>query len=205
MRLVDAATSDALSATTQVPRDFMEIRARDRSSGAVVTDYMWSGGADVSAAILDPFTGSERTQIWRGVGHLVGVGPVARVSNLTITRTIIRLSEVSQRVNDLIRAYDPKYGTVILYRAFISPETRKFVSAGRARFVGQIDNIIFTDPAEGGTGGVEVTCKSRMQDLTRGNPATRSDPYQRLRGDPDDTFRKFVAAIGQREFRWGEK
>ena len=204
MRLVDSATSDALSATLQVPRDFLELRARNRSSGAAITDFMWSGGTDVSAAILDPFTGSERTQLWHGVGHLVGVGPVMRVSNLTITRTIIRLSEVSQRVNDLIRAYDPKYGTVILYRAFISPETRKFVSPGRARFVGQIDNIVFTDPAEGDTGGVEVTCKSRMQDLTRGNPATRSDSYQRLRKS-NDTFRKFVAAIGQRKFSWGEK
>lgn len=202
MITLDSSTQSALSSTRQVPRDFLEIKARDRSNGAIITDFLWSGIEEVEQAVIDPFTGQEKSEIWFGAGHMVGIGTIARVSNLTITRTVIRLSEISDRVNDLIRGYDPKYGSVVLYRSFIDPETGKFVAAGRPRFVGQIDNIEITDPEEGGVGGVEVTCKSKLQDLTRSNPAKRSDSYQRLRNE-NDTFRKYVASIGQREFTWG--
>lgn len=201
---LDSATQTAQANPIQVPRDFLEIRARDRSTGNPVHDFIWSGHEDITHSVLDPLTGTEKSNTWFGAGHLVGVGAVTRVSNLTISRVTIRMSEISDRVNDLIRAYDPKYGTVILYRSFLDPDTMNFVSAGRTRFLGQIDNIEFTDPEEGGVGGVQVTCKNNMQDLTRANPATRSDAYQRLRNE-NDTFRKYVASIGQREFFWGKK
>lgn len=199
---LDSATQAAQAAPQQVPRDFMETRARNRNTGAELIDYMWSGIEDIEATVLDPLTGSEKTRTWYGGGNLVAISAVPRVANLTISRVTIRFSGLSDRVNDLIRVYDPKYGTVILYRGFLDPQTRQFVAAARPRFVGQIDSIQFTENEN--SADVEVTIKNRLQDLTRTSAATKSDPYQRRRS-ASDTFHKYTVAIGQREYFWGKK
>ena len=117
------------------------------------------------------------------------------------------MSEVSDRVARLLREYDPKYSTVILYRSFFNPVEYDFAGPGTPRFVGTVSNIVITDPDEddGGSGGsVRLTCKNFISDLDRSSPATRSDAWQRKRNS-DDTFRKYAATIGTREFFWGRR
>lgn len=199
---VDANTLAALRTGKLIPRDFLEVRARNRTDNSEVKEFLWSGVETISQSVVDPLTGATRTETWRGAGHTVSVGVVSRVSNLTITRLNIKLSNVSDRVNDLIRLYDPKYSTVMLFRSFIDPENRTFIAAGRCRFLGAIDFVKFTRPEENSQGEVEVTCKSYIQDLVRSSPAKRSDAFQRVRNS-NDTFRKYAATISQREFLWG--
>lgn len=199
---LDTATQQAQAKSVQWPRDFLELRVRDNDDNPV-SDFMWSGVEDVPASVIDPFNGDQREYTWMGTGAFVQMGPISRTVGLTISTVTISLSAVADRVNDLIRSYNIKYGTVIVYRGFIDSVTGNFVAPARCRFIGEVSHIEFTD-SEGGEGGVDLICKNIVQDATRTNPATRSDAYQRVRNS-DDTFRKYTVAMAKREIFWGKK
>ena len=198
------ANQQAQTKPTTIPRDFIEIRARSKTDNSAVTEYLWSGVENITHTAKDPFTGTTASRTWQGAGNLIAVSAVTRVSNLTIQRVTINMSSISTRVNDLMRAYHVKYSTVILYRGFIDPTTGLFADAAFPRFVGQVDNVEIKDGAEGEESITTMTVKSNLQDLKRSNPATRSDAWQRKRLSTD-SFRKYCAWIGDRQFNWGRE
>ncbi len=202
--MIQLTTSEqaTLSAPILRPRDFIEIRARNISDNSPAHYYIWSGVEAISHRVIDPFTGRNNARTWLGAGQLVGVGAVARVSDLTISRTTIRLSNVSSHVNNLIRGHNVKYTTVIFYRSFLGGDAVN-PDPARCRFSGIVDTIEFTDEPDGLDGSVDIVCKSSIQDLTRTNPATRSYEYQKARAGDDGFFRYYAASMGSRKLDWG--
>lgn len=203
MITITSSLANALENNSLVPRDFMTVSARNRSDNSTVKEHLWSGVEDIQVNVLNPFTNSTEARTFVGAGHMVGIGPVPRVGNLTVNTVTIQLSQVASDTDRLIRTYDPKYSVVELFRGWFDPDSKSLVDVARPRFVGFIDEIEVTTPKENEQGVVEVTCKSFTQELTRASAATRSDSYQRLR-DANDTFRKYCATVGNREFRWGQ-
>lgn len=201
-RSLDSAVLTALAARTLVARDFLTFVARDRTTGDQITDSMWSDIGAVTAPVIDPDTGLEENRDFYGSGTLVQISDIPLVSNVTVQQVTISLSQVDDRVADLVRAYDLKQARVEIFRGLFDPATRLLVAPAVPRFVGFVDEVQIHTPAEGGEGSVVVTCASHTQEMLRSNPDTRSHESQKQRSGSDKFFLD-AAVVGGWEHFWG--
>lgn len=192
----------ALAKPRLIVRDFLSVRAKDRDTSAYIWDYTWSGIEEINTTVIDPETGASAARTFAPGGHLIGMSSVPRVSQLVVGSVTIAITGTSDHVNRLLRTYEPRLARVEIHRGYMDLNGQGLVGPAHPRFVGYIDRAPIVRPANGGLKTIEVTANSNVQDLTRVSGATRSDADQRLR-DPNDTFRKFAATIGNKKFRWG--
>lgn len=204
MRSISEENQAALEARALVARDFIWFIVKDRVTGNPVTDGYWSDVGDVSAQVIDPNSGGVVSRTFHGSMGLIQISDIPLVSNITVQTVQVRLSQVSDRIRDLVHGYECKQGQVQIWRGLFSPETRLMVSPAPPRFVGFIDNIDVSTPAENDDGGVMLTCVSHTQEMTRYNPDTRSDASQRLRSGSDN-FYKDTTVVGGWQHFWGRK
>jgi hypothetical protein len=202
-RALSAENFAALKARRLVARDFIRFIVRNRESGAPVEDAYWSDIYAISAQVIDPDTGGVVSHDFAPGGALISISEIPMISNLTVQSVRITLSQVSARVNTLIRAYNCKQGRVQIWRGQFNPQTREMVAPAYPRFDGKIDQAPITTPKENdASGDVTLTCISNTQELTRSNPDTRSDASQRLRSATDDFFAD-AAVVGSWPVFWG--
>ena len=203
-RSVAAEVQLALAARTVVARDFIWFVARNRETGEAVTDGVWSDIGNVAAEVIDPDTGEPVERTFYGSGTLIQVGDIPLVSNVTVQQVTITVSQIDDRMNDLIRLYDLKQARVEIFRGIFDPATRLLVSPAVQRFVGFVDQIEVKTGSENQEGGVTVTCVSHTQELLRANPDTRSHDSQKLRST-SDAFFVDATVVGDWEFFWGSE
>lgn len=203
MRAVSVEVAQALAAGRLVARDFLWIVARTRDTGSPITDGMWSDAGPITCQVINPNTNQAVTRSFVGAGTLVQISAIPLVSNLTVQTCTITLSQVIDRVNELVRVYDCKQARVEVFRGLFDPDTRDLVAPAEPRFVGFVDEIEIKTPSENEEGGVVLTCKSHTQEMTRSNPDTRSDASQRLRSSTDN-FYQDTTTIGEVELWWGK-
>lgn len=203
MRSISDENYAALQARKLVARDFIWFIVRDRTTGADVTDGYWSDVGTINAEVIDPNTGGSVERQWYGSGTLIQVSDIPLVSNLTVQTISIRLSQVADRVNALVRDYDCKQGRVQIFRGLFDPNSRKMVAPAESRFVGFIDTIDILTPSENSDGGVTINCVSHTQEMTRSNPDTRSHESQILR-HAGDNFYQDTTVVGEWELFWGK-
>lgn len=203
-RYISAENQAALEANRLVPRDFVWFVARNRSTGEPVYEGLWSDIGGVTASVIDPTTGLEDERNWFGSGNLVAISDIPAVSNLTIQTVEIQLSQILDRINQLVRDYDLMQARVEIYRGWFDPTTRIMVAPAEARFVGFVDHVEILTPSENSEGGVTLTCKSHTQELTRANTDTRSNASQNVR-QSGDTFYKDSATVSDWEVFWGSE
>lgn len=202
MRTDSAENVTASQARELVARDFIWFQVKNRNNGDPVYDGYWSDVGTTIASVIDPNTGGPTDRQFFGAGGLISISAIPLVSNLTVQNVTVTLSQVADRVNDLVRTYECKQGRVEIFRARYDPETRLQVAPARPRFVGFIDDIQIKTPEEGGQGAVVITCNSHTQELTRTNTETRSDASQQVRA-PGDDFYADTAVVGGWQFFWG--
>jgi len=198
------AVLDALDARALVARDFVWFTVRDRSDGSPHSEGYWSDVGTVDAEVHDPVLGSDVVRTFTGSGSLIAISAVPLVSNLSSRPVTVRLSQVLDRIEALVRDYDPAHGSIQVYRGLFDPTTRALVAPAQPRFVGRINGAPITTPADGGEGAVEIECRSLASELSRFNPARRSDADQRRRSATDDFFAD-AETIGQLQIFWGVK
>jgi hypothetical protein len=201
-RAISAANADALKALRLRARDFLWITARNRETGVLVSDGMWSDDYNTTAQVVSPDNGGVVERPFTGVGTLVAISDVPLVSNLTVQNVTVTLSQVHDHVATLVRDYDCKQARVEIFRGLYDPETRTMVDPAPPRFVGFVDTVEIKTPKEGDYGSVTLTCTSHTQEMTRSNPDTRSDASQRLR-NVNDEFYQDTAVVGEWEHFWG--
>lgn len=204
MRDLPSEIHDALADRRLVARDFISFTVRDALNGSPVMDSYWSGAGDVTASVIDPNTGGAVSRLFRGAGSLIQISDIPLVSNITVQNVTVVLNQVMDRINDLVRAYDCKQGSVQIWRGLYSPETREIVAPATPRFYGFIDTIDIKTPAENSEGGVTLTCTSHTQEMTRSNSDTRSDASQRRRSASDD-FLVDTTVVGTWQHFWGRE
>lgn len=197
-----AENYSALQQRRLVARDFIWFVVRDRDDGSPVYDGYWSDVGTITASVIDPETGGTSSRSWFGAGSLISISDIPLISNLTVQTITVTLSQVADRVNDLIRTYDCKQGRVEIFRGLFDPDTRILVAPATRRFVGFIDHIEVKTPKENDEGGVTLSCTSHTQEMTRSNPDTRSDSSQRIRSATDN-FLQDVAVVAEWEHFWG--
>lgn len=203
MRALDPAVVAALEADALAPRDFLWIVARDRETGDPVADGFWSDLGAVNASVIDPADGVTRVRTYHGAGDLISVAAVPLVTGLTVQTIPIRLSQISPRVAQIVRGYDLKQARVEVHRGFLDPSSLRLVAPAVPRFVGFVDEVVISTPAEGEQGEIALTVASHVQELTRFNTATRSDADQQQRY-PGDGFFRHAAAIANWQIWWQE-
>lgn len=202
-KTLDSDNYAALQAGNLVSRDFIWFIVRDRDTGAPVTDGYWSDVGPITADVIDPETGGSQSRSFVGADGLISISDIPLVSTLTVQNVTITLSQVSDRINTLVRTYDCKQGTVQIFRGLFDPATRNMVGPAYPRFYGFIDQAPITTPVENDAGNVTLTCTSNTQELTRANSDTRSDASQRLRSATDN-FYQDVAVVGTWQLFWGQ-
>ena len=201
-RNISAENLAALAARRLVARDFLTIVARTRDTGAPVEDNMWSDVGNVTASVVNPDTGLEDSRDFYGSGTLVAISDIPLVANLSVQNVTIQMSQVNDRVEQLVRDYDCQQARVEIFRGLFDPETRQMVAPAECRFVGFVDKIAITTPSENEEGGVTLTCASHTQEMTRSNPDTRSHESQKLRS-ATDSFYEDSSTAGEWEIFWG--
>jgi hypothetical protein len=204
MRYISSANQAALEARALEARDFLWLVARTRDTGIAVTEGVWSDVGSVSATVINPNTGLPVTRDWYGTGSLVAIDDIPLVANLSVQEINIRLSQVHERVERIVRDYDCQQARVEVYRGLFDPATKQMVAPAECRFVGFVDSIDIKTPAEGEEGAVTFSCVSHTQEFTRSNPDTRSDATQRLR-DPFDDFFVDADTATEWEIWWGSE
>lgn len=201
-RDISAENYEALEASNLVARDFVWFVVRDRETGEPVTDGYWSDIGTRTFSVINPETGGSQAREWFGADGLISISDIPLVSTLSVQTVTITLSQISERVNDLLRTYDCKQGRVEIFRGLFDPDTREMVAPALPRFVGFIDEAPITTGKENEAGNVTITCTSHTQEITRSNPDTRSDASQRLRSETDN-FYQDTTVVGDRQMFWG--
>lgn len=203
MKSISVDNQAALAARRLLPRDFLWIIARDRTTGDPVSVGFWSDITSVSALIKNPDTGAPNLRDFYGAGGLIQISDIPAVATVTVQRVTIKLSQLDDQVEQAVRLYDVKQARVEIYTGLLDPDSRKLIDPAECQFVGFIDEVRIETPAEGDAGGVTLTCVSHTQELARANPAKRSQADQRTRSASDDFFID-AAVCGEWQHFWGE-
>ncbi|ETR79296.1 hypothetical protein X566_01555 [Afipia sp. P52-10] len=205
MRSISADNLAALRARRLMARDFLWLVARDRDTGEPVADGQWSDVGPIDAPVIDPMTGGPVTRRFFGSGTLTKISDISLVANLRAQTVTIKMSQVHDRVQEIVRAYDCRRARVEIFRGLYNPVTQALVAPALARFFGFVDKIDIKTPAENDNNGGSVTfsCESHIQALTRSNPDLRSHESQQLRM-PGDAFYKDTNVVGDWEHFWGK-
>ena len=204
MRAINPAVYAALQADRLVARDFLWIEARRRDAPNItVGQGFWSDVMTVSAEVREPTNNSVVTRNFVGSGTLIQISAIAAVSNITVQTVTITMSQLDPAVKTAAMVYDLKQARVEIYRGLYNPDTGQLVDAAVCRFYGFVDGAPIERGPENEDGKIELTCVSHTQELTRSNPATRSDEDQKTRS-ASDNFYADAATVGERRIFWGK-
>lgn len=176
------------------PVNYLQIKAKNRATGAIEVLCLWSGWDTVTAQVLDPDTLLPSTRVYHAGGGVVEWPSIPLETDLTVRTIRIVLSQVNTAVLDAIQGYDAKHAPVEIHRGYLDPETELPVAPAVPRFVGWINSAPKRTPAVGGEGGIELSVVSTTRALTKVHPLRRSDEQQRLRGG--DRIRRYTDVAG---------
>jgi len=185
-----------------MPRDFLTITARDRSTGAPVTVGFWSDLANISAPVIDPETRDTVMRDFYGAGSLISISDIPAIVGVSVERVTVTMSQLHDQVQEAIRLYDCQQAPVEIHTGLLDPDSRKLVDPAEPVFFGYIDKIDIRTPAENEDGAAVLTCVSGTQELLRSNPSTRNHADQQVRAPGDDFF-KDAAVCGDWDHYWG--
>lgn len=202
MKSFAPAHQAALAARRLLPRDFLTITARNRSTGAAESVGFWADLSEIGALVLDPNTGLPMLRTFRGAGSLVQISDIPATSGVNVQNVTIQMSQLDEMVEQAIRLYDVKQGRVEIHSGLLDPDSRNLVSPAEVIFVGFIDDLRILTPAENEDGGVTISCTGHTQEMLRTNPATRSHADQQTRAPGDDFFLD-AAVVGDWDHYWG--
>ncbi|QWY83574.1 hypothetical protein [Rhizobium phage RHph_X2_26] len=204
MRNVPEIVKDYLKTRRLVARDFLWIEGRTRDTGALVTDGTWSGVGNITADVVNPDTGNPESRAFYGSGTLVEISDIPLVTNLSVQQVHAQANQINAHMEQLVREFDIRHGKVEIYRGLFDPETRQLVAPAECRFVGFVDTLTISTPAEGEVGTINMTFVSHTQDLIRSNAATRSHESMQKRF-AGDNFYKDSASTTEWKLFWGSQ
>lgn len=173
------------------------ITARDRVTGLPETLGLWDGPDHENIVV----NGVSRAYF--GAGSILGLESLVYGSVLDVRLATLKLSQISDEVEQAIRGYDARLASIEVHRIIWDSVTNTMQGPAHRILNGQIDAIVIDTPAEDSSGGVTVTIASAARALTRTLALRRDDESQRRRGD--DRIRRYATLSGVVSTPWGEK
>lgn len=198
VRPLDVATQGAIrNRNAIIVRDFVLVTKGEDAWG--FTTF----GEDVSLNIIDGVTGETVNRAYLGDnGPIVSIDAIPMKIGIEVSTTSVALNHLHPGVLDLVRGHDCRNAVMQIHRGYLDPASMLLVAAPRIRRLGWINGAPIETPAAGGRGSVTLRMVSTTRELTRTNPARRSDEQQRLRSG--DRFRRY-GGITSYDYWWGEK
>lgn len=186
----------------EMPRDLIRFTVREAGTGDPVSDGYWSDVGTRDIPVTDPITGATQTYTFHGAGSLIETSPIPGVMGLTVQPVTVRISQIDERINDLLRGHDINLAPVTIWRGYIDPDTGDFDGPARVLFHGVLNYVEVETPAAGGVGFVVCEIAPATEELTRANGDMRSDASQRMRSATDNFFED-VSTAGDWQINWG--
>ena len=204
MRNIFSGNLALLQARRLMARDFLWLKARALGTGAPFNYGFWSDIGDVQAQVINPDTGLANTRNFEGSGSLIQISDIPETTTIAVRHVTITMSQLDPGVENIVRGYDLKQAGVEIYRGLFDVDSRRLLVPAFCRFVGFADLVEINTPKENEAGSIALTCASHTQEMTRGNPDTRSNDSQKKRATTDN-FYEDVTTVGETEFFWGAK
>jgi len=204
MSAYDSDTIAALQAGALILRDMLWIRG-STSGGDAATWGFWAGEDNVTVNVVkatDPANVESRAYVGGGSLLSDGVDPIVYQLGLVAQTINVKLSQIHTSVQDMVRGANIRLAEAELHRALFDVATGEIVSTPFPRFYGIIEGAPINTPAVGGDGSITLAITSVSIDLTRTNPALKSDEATKLRSG--DRFRQYSGVTGQYTVDWGE-
>lgn len=203
MRSLDVDTQAAIRDRGHiVPRNFVVVTAKDRDSGDAVVHAFWNDAETVAVNVLDA-DGATVSHNFAGDGAILDMDAIPMRIGLEVRTVQIVLSPLSPKVQDLVRRDDPRGGQVEIYRGLFDPVGFVLLAPPRLRFLGRVNEAPIETAAAGGSSAATLRVVSHTRELTRTNPARKSDEQQKLRSG--DRFRRYGGSVKDWPIFWGEK
>lgn len=205
VRSLDSATQAAVRDRSRVIiRNFVLVTVRKLSDDSSVRFGFTDFGEDVTLNIVDGESGSTVSRDYYGDnGPILRMDPMPLKIGLEVDTTQVVLSQIDAHVQDMLKNHDCRNAQAQIHRAYLDPDSHLLVAAPRCRRLGQVNGAPVVTPAAGGEGSVTLKIVSHTRELTRTNPARRSDETQKLRSS--DRFRRYSGTAGVWEIFWGEE
>lgn len=206
MRSLSAAYTTALDAAPTdglVIRDMVTFFVRNPSDNSTVEFPFWTDFQTLTANVIDGEAGSTVARSFVGDGAILSVGEIPNVNDLSIRRVQVVLSQLHTTVASMVRNYDMRVARAEIHRPLFNPGTRNLVDTPVCHFIGQVALPSIFNPAPGEEGGITIDIISDTQEMTRTNPAKRSDETQKRRSS--DRMMKYASITGSIDLAWGEE
>lgn len=203
MRTLTPAEITALGQRAVAFRNLVWLSAKDRNTGVVNSLGFWDDVGTTQVQVTDAFTGLPVLRTFVGAASLLQIDDITMTSDLSVQEVAVRLSSIDATVAQAVRGYDARLAPIQIYRLILNPASGVAAAPGRARFVGVVDTLEITDPAEGNEGSVTLNCVNQLRELTRSNPDMASDESQKLRSS--DRFYQYSNDVTRWQVSWGEK
>jgi hypothetical protein len=204
VRVLDVATQGAIrNPNAIVPRDFVVITAKHRTTGAPQVHGFWNDGDTVTTNVVSGEDDTIVSHTFQGDGAILSCDPIPMRIGLEVRTIQMVMSPLHGAVKALLRTDDPRFGKVEIYRGYLDPLTMVLASEPRIRFLGRINGAPIDTPAAGGEARAVLKIVSHTRELTRTNPAKKSDEEQRKRDG--DRFRRYTGVAGEWPIWWGEE
>lgn len=199
VRTLDVASQGAIRdrARGVIPRNFVFVAKGEDSWG--FTDF----GEDVVVNVVDGITGSVTSRTFAGdEAPIASLDPVPMKVGLDVATIQVVLNHLHPAVEDMIRGSDVRNAVVQIHRGYLDPDSMLLVANPRIRFLGQVNQAPIATGAAGSAGSATLRIVGTTRQLTRTNPAKRSDEQQRLRSG--DRFRRY-GGVTSYDYWWGEQ
>jgi len=186
-----------------IPRAFVWVTGKNRSTGSTETLGLWGGLDTVDVTVISGVTQLPVQRTYHAAGALLGVGTITRTPELEVRTLPVSLSQISEAVQLLVRGYDVRHAPIEIHEGYLDRESRLLIAPPIIDFVGWINGAPINTPAAGGKGSIVLDCVSHSRMLTRTNPAKKSHETQKRRSN--DQFRKYNSVANQWQYWWGER
>jgi hypothetical protein len=186
-----------------VIRDFVTIRAKDRTTGDIEELCLWNGFVPITAPVTKPSDGSSDSRVFQAAGTLLSVQSIPAGMQTEVRTIRVRLSKLSPVALNIIRTYDAKMAPIEIHRGLFDTESHQLVDPALCRFDGYINNAPIKTPKAGSEGYIEVECVSRSRILTRTSGMLFS--METLKRRSSDLFGKYLDVSGAWRIWWGQE
>ncbi|ADO42380.1 conserved hypothetical protein [Ketogulonicigenium vulgare Y25] len=160
----------------------------------------WTGDHDRQFEVAG---GAGVSRTYLGAGEVISVDQLAQTIGLTVRPWKAGLSGLTDNGRAAIRGYDLRLAAADVHTVDFDPATMQPLSAPVPEIFGRVGSVTIQTPAQGGTGGAEVSILSTAWQLTRRVFLTRSAAGMAERGNGQDQFYKYSSSTGADT--WGAK
>ncbi len=184
------------------PVQFVWFQAKRRDTGDFAEIGIWTYDENVSVSVPSGQSGALVTRSYLG-GLNLEVDDIPYVSDLTIQSIDIKISQIAEATQALVREYDIRLANCEIHEMTFNPETGQLSAIPSLAFLGQVDAAPITTPRAGEEGDITVTIVSdAISMLSRTNP--RKSSYEGQKRRNNDEWGKYASTVETWTVPWGQ-